>query len=91
MKPFPLAVVIFLALAVACTGAGEEAGDVGEATLGCAGCAETAVTRIIDGDTLDTARSGSMRPWAPDTCHMPFRMRQTSRSGFSWNLEDGGR
>src|SRR5262245_12996863 len=31
------------------------------------------------------AAAGSMRPWAPDTCHMPFRSRQMRRSGVNCN------
>src|SRR5579859_7869215 len=32
---------------------------------------------------LLSAFSRSMRPWPPETCHMPFKMRQMVRSGAS--------
>src|SRR5579885_734544 len=40
---------------------------------------------------LSTARSGSIDPCAPETCHMPLRTRQMLRSAVSWSRLDGGR
>ena len=38
-----------------------------------------------------TAVCGSIRPWAPDTCHKPLRIRQMCKSGVKCSELSGGR
>ena len=82
-----------LAIIAACTGARS---DTRETILRCIDCAEVRVIRVIDGDTLHTAR-GRLRLFGVDTpergkrCASEATDRLRELAGGSVRLEDGPR
>lgn len=88
--PMRLALIAILASAVACTVIIEET------QLRCDDCAEVRVSRVIDGDTFETA-SGRVRLFGVDTpefgerCASEATGRLNKLAGNSVRLEDGPR
>ena len=84
-----IVLITLLAAIAACTG-------IGETTLKCDNCIEVQVNRVIDGDTLDTAR-GRVRLFGVDTseggqrCYSKATKRLRQLAGNSIRLELGPR
>ena len=88
MRPVLIAIIFFI---VACTSA-----IVEETVLQCDDCEKVRVSRVIDGDTLDTT-SGRVRLFGVDTpevgqrCESEATGRLNELAGNSVRLEDGSR
>ena len=65
---------------------GESPEELADEILGWAimvGQVPSSKTGLVVGDIASTARTGSTAPWAPETCHIPFKMRQMVRSAVN--------